>query len=250
MSLSARFILRFTLPLLLLSTPLGAAGQPGQDERVPISRLRVTLEPVLPAPSLAERIERILQFARVHVTGVIRPKPGTKFRVVATAYSSRASETDRTPCITASGLRVSEDRIAANFLPIGTLLRIGEKKKTYLVADRMNQRYNGKHIIDIWHPTTKAARLFGKQWLTIEIIGYIPRSELKKLSRQRVERALARLQAESPDDAYVTATTPPGTFRRALADMNAFLGRFLTASLPITQEADCLTDDETDSVKP
>lgn len=97
-----------------------------------------------------------------------RPDPGTKFKVVATAYASNVAQTDSSPCITASGTVVRKGVIATNFLPIGTKLRIGSE--VFVVEDRMNSKYNGQKIIDIWYPSTSEAIDFGKQNLEIEIL--------------------------------------------------------------------------------
>ncbi len=77
--------------------------------------------------------------------------------VVATAYSSDPNQTDDTPCAPAMwrydlcqnyldyGV---EDTIAANFLPLGTMVRFPElyEDKVFVVRDRMNARYNYSQI--------------------------------------------------------------------------------------------------------
>lgn len=93
---------------------------------------------------------------------------GQAFRVVATAYSSTFDQTDGDPFITASGARVGPATIAANFLPLGAHIMYGGR--IYIVQDRMNSRYNHRAIIDIWHPTTAAARQFGVRLIEIEIV--------------------------------------------------------------------------------
>lgn len=101
------------------------------------------------------------------------PEP-TKIVVVATAYSPRPQETDSTPFITATGTRVRDGIIAANFLPFGTLIRIPELfgDKIFTVEDRMNRRYTHAypHRIDIFFHDTKKAIRFGKQSLTLEVV--------------------------------------------------------------------------------
>lgn len=92
--------------------------------------------------------------------------------VWATAYSSEESQTDDTPFITASGAFVYDGVIAANFLPIGTKVMIPDLygDKIFTVEDRMNSRYNGQHIIDIWFENHSHARQFGKKILTINVL--------------------------------------------------------------------------------
>ena len=92
-----------------------------------------------------------------------------KMTVVATAYTPRPEETDSTPDITASGRKIKEGMIAANFLPFGTKVKIGDD--VYIVEDRMNSRYTNAvpaHI-DIAFMSLTKARKFGKQTLEIEI---------------------------------------------------------------------------------
>ncbi len=93
---------------------------------------------------------------------------GSAVRVLATAYSSTVDQTDASPFITASGRRVGPGIIAANFLPLGTQVRIGNN--IYTVWDRMNPRYNGKYIIDIWMPTRTDAIVFGARVMEMEVV--------------------------------------------------------------------------------
>lgn len=93
-------------------------------------------------------------------------------RVVApvTAYSSTPDQTDSTPFITASGTRTRDGVVAANFLPIGTKVRIPTVygDKIFVVEDRMNSRYWQR--LDIWMETRQEALQFGVRTLPIEII--------------------------------------------------------------------------------
>ena len=92
------------------------------------------------------------------------------YTVRATAYSSTPDQTDSTPFITASGARVRDGIIAANFLPFGTQIRIPEiyGEKIFVVEDRMNKRY--WHNVDIWFPERDLAKTFGSKRVIIEII--------------------------------------------------------------------------------
>lgn len=93
--------------------------------------------------------------------------------VPITAYSSTVDQTDSTPFITASGTRVRDGVIAANFLPIGTMVKIPSVfgEKVFRVEDRMNKRYWMR--ADIWMPTREQALTFGLRTLPVEIIGEI-----------------------------------------------------------------------------
>lgn len=95
------------------------------------------------------------------------------FNIPITAYTSDIAQTDETPCITASGLnlckRNTEDIVAANFLPIGTRIRIPELygDQIFYVQDRMNARYN-RHV-DIWMKDYGDAKQFGLKMTKIEV---------------------------------------------------------------------------------
>ena len=87
-----------------------------------------------------------------------------------TAYSSTPEETDDTPFITASGERVRDGIIAANFLPFGTEVRIPELfgDKVFVVKDRMHHRKT--NFVDIWMPSKYLAQEFGIHQTSIEIL--------------------------------------------------------------------------------
>ena len=93
---------------------------------------------------------------------------GSKVRVLSVAYSSTVGQTDGSPFITASGRHVGLGTMAANFMPIGTQVRIGQQ--IYTVWDRMNSRYNDKYIVDIWHPSRAAAIQYGARMVEMEVV--------------------------------------------------------------------------------
>lgn len=90
--------------------------------------------------------------------------------VVVTAYSSTAWQTDDTPFITASGTNVREGVVAANFLPIGTKIKLPELygEKIFVVEDRMHPRQ--KYVVDIWFPSYFEALNFGAKYTKIQVI--------------------------------------------------------------------------------
>jgi 3D (Asp-Asp-Asp) domain-containing protein len=101
------------------------------------------------------------------------PSPKRTLKIPLTAYTSDVAQTDSTPCITASGLDVCErdieNVVAANFLPMGTRVRIPELygDRVFYVEDRMNARYYYK--MDVWMKDITDARQFGVQYATVEI---------------------------------------------------------------------------------
>jgi len=96
-------------------------------------------------------------------------KPRRTYTIPITAYSSEVGQTDSTPFITASGTTVRDGIVAANFLRIGTKVRIPELfgEKVFTVEDRMNPRYD--YRMDIWMAETDDAWQFGIKRAKIEV---------------------------------------------------------------------------------
>lgn len=97
-------------------------------------------------------------------------RPGTTFRILATAYSSTPDQTDGTPFITASGTHVHDGTVAINFLPFGTKVRFLDYRpgKVFAVEDRHHPRLSDR--ADLWFPTRAAALQFGARILRMEIV--------------------------------------------------------------------------------
>lgn len=91
-------------------------------------------------------------------------------RIPITAYSSTPDQTYGDPFITASGTRVRDGVVAANFLPIGTKVRMPNLfgDKVFVVEDRMSSRYR-KHL-DVWMPSRQQAKTFGVKMAYIEVV--------------------------------------------------------------------------------
>jgi len=99
-------------------------------------------------------------------------KPARKtMRVLATAYTSLAAQTDSSPWITASGSTTRFGVIATNTLPFGTQVRLPDMygDQIFVVEDRMNARY-GHGRIDVWLPTNTEAKQFGVRQLVMEVL--------------------------------------------------------------------------------
>jgi 3D (Asp-Asp-Asp) domain-containing protein len=90
--------------------------------------------------------------------------------VVVTAYSSTTWQTDDTPFTTASGTSVREGVVAANFLPIGTKIKLPDLygDKIFVVEDRMHPRQ--KYVVDIWFPSYWEALNFGAKYTQVQVI--------------------------------------------------------------------------------
>lgn len=90
---------------------------------------------------------------------------------VITAYTSTVDQCDDDPFIAAGGKHVYDGMIAANWLPLGTKIKIPSLygDKIFTVDDRMNARY-GYGRMDIWLDTTKAeAKKFGVKRVEVEV---------------------------------------------------------------------------------
>lgn len=94
-----------------------------------------------------------------------------KVKATITAYTSTPDQTDDSPFIAASGKRVYDGMIAANWLPMGTKIKIPSLygDKIFSVEDRMNKRF-GYGRMDIWLDTSKSeARKFGVKHVEVEV---------------------------------------------------------------------------------
>ena len=98
------------------------------------------------------------------------PETPKTMKVWVTAYSSTPEETDDTPFITASGIKVRDGIIATNLLPFGAKVQIPQLfgDKIFVVQDRMHERKT--NFIDIWMPTKFDAEQFGIYQTNITIL--------------------------------------------------------------------------------
>jgi 3D (Asp-Asp-Asp) domain-containing protein len=102
------------------------------------------------------------------------PKVKSVSTHVMTAYNSEVAQTDSSPCITANGFNVCkhgiEDTIAANFLKMGTKVRIPELygDRVFVVRDRMNAKHPNR--VDIWMKDRASAIKFGVKTAKIEVL--------------------------------------------------------------------------------
>lgn len=98
-------------------------------------------------------------------------RPDRAVKAVITAYSSTRSQTDDDPFTAASGKKVHDGMIAANWLPFGTKVKIPALygDKIFVVEDRMNARY-GYGRMDVWMDAPiKEVRRFGVQRVVVEV---------------------------------------------------------------------------------
>jgi 3D (Asp-Asp-Asp) domain-containing protein len=109
----------------------------------------------------------------------------------ATAYTSSPRETDRTPYVTATGMRTALGVIAVSrdllrTLPYGTRVRLKDlgsvqgrgkgrfdylfQNRVFVVADAMHPRMREK--LDVWLPDRALALQFGRRLLEVEVVSY------------------------------------------------------------------------------
>lgn len=207
----------FFLILLLLSFALFAQGQSNTS----LSRYRITLSNQNEDKGFVNFIKRVSRQLQMRAAGVITPKPGDTFNVIAVAYSPTVDQNDASPCVTASGSIVRRGVVATNFLPIGTRLKIGDE--TFTVEDRMNSKYNGVQIIDIWHPTRKEALAFGRKDLEITIL---PEKDNKE-------------ETKEPE----TIVLEPESFwektKQSIEKISDIIGDFATTRVTSFEDVDC-----------
>ena len=96
-------------------------------------------------------------------------KPRKSMKVTVSAYSSTENQTDKTPYLTAYNTPVRDGIVAANFLPVGTVVRFPQRfgDKLFVVEDRMDERFGLQ--VDIWMSQLEEAKKFGIQFVEMEI---------------------------------------------------------------------------------
>lgn len=107
--------------------------------------------------------------AFVNVLPIAKEKPRRVMYVTVTAYSSTPDQTDDSPFIAATGKRVHDGMVAANFLRFGTRVRFPDNygDKNFFVEDRMHERFSDR--MDIWMETREEAMQFGIRRIKVEI---------------------------------------------------------------------------------
>lgn len=96
-------------------------------------------------------------------------KPRKSMMVTVSAYSSTMDQTDKTPYLTAYNTEVRDGVVAANFLPVGTVVRFPQRfgDKLFVVEDRMDERFGLQ--VDIWMSQFVESKKFGIQYLEMEV---------------------------------------------------------------------------------
>tara|TARA_Y100000310_G_scaffold159563_1_gene159129 strand:- start:1038 stop:1523 length:486 start_codon:yes stop_codon:yes gene_type:complete len=139
---------------------------------VPVSGVEPNLGPALSGqpPVLIGELSFSQFNALLPVPSPTPEKVVRRVNVVVTAYSSTPEQTDDTPFITASGTPVREGIVAANFLPMGTKIKLPDLygDKIFVVEDRMHPRKN--YMVDIWFASFQEAKEFGAKLTYVEVL--------------------------------------------------------------------------------
>lgn len=90
--------------------------------------------------------------------------------IVITAYSSAIDQCDDDPSVTAWNTQARPGIVAANWLPLGTKVKIPELfgNRVFTVEDRMHPKNDGK--LDIWFQSREEALKFGVKKARVEIL--------------------------------------------------------------------------------
>ncbi len=167
------YILRLILALVIASS-LPASAQASLFDTDSISSwLKGKIAPIAWAEKLEDKAgDELVTIRGIALMPARQPLIGITrvYETFVTAYSSSADETDSTPFITASGEHVRDGIVAANFLPLGTKVKIPEYfgDKIFVVKDRMARRHAEK--VDVWFPSKDLAKAFGIRKLQVQVI--------------------------------------------------------------------------------
>lgn len=99
----------------------------------------------------------------------VNKKPRKSMMVTVSAYSSTKDQTDKTPYLTAYNTQVRDGIVAANFLPVGTVIRFPQRfgDRFFVIEDKMDERFGLQ--ADIWMSRHEEAQKFGIQYLEMEV---------------------------------------------------------------------------------
>lgn len=150
---------------------------------------------LFPSPALSAKTSFLADFKEKELTISESPEgklfhirkgvkaPSKTVLTVLTAYSSTPDQTDDDPFIAASGKRVYDGMVAANWLPLGTKIKIPSLygDKIFTVDDRMNARY-GYGRMDIWMGAPRAVvKSFGVKRAVVEVYFDEPVAKVAKI---------------------------------------------------------------------
>lgn len=102
------------------------------------------------------------------------PAPAGGKVVTMTAYNSEKGQTDDDPCTAAGGFNLckhnKEDSVAANFLPLGSVIKAPELfgDREFVVRDRTHPKYGDR--VDFWFKSRNDALQFGKRRAAIIVV--------------------------------------------------------------------------------
>lgn len=164
--------------LLFFTPALAAETVAAQENDISLGSLNKSVIMDENAQKIANTISTSTEIVIEKPKVVASSKPNYKVKStsvhVMTAYNSEAAQTDDSPCITANGFNVCEhgieDTIAANFLKMGTKVKIPDLygDRIFVVRDRMNKKHPDR--VDIWMKDRASAIKFGVKTAKIQVL--------------------------------------------------------------------------------
>ena len=153
--------------VLFFTPALAAETVAAQDNEINLGNINKSVDMDKDAQKVADTI-----IVTASTTPEVKVK-STSVHVM-TAYNSEVGQTDDSPCVTANGFNVCthgvEDTIAANFLKMGTKVKIPELygDRIFVVRDRMNAKHPNR--VDIWMKDRASAIKFGVKTAKIQVL--------------------------------------------------------------------------------
>ena len=156
--------------VLFFTPALAAETVAAQENEISLGNISKSVEMDKEAQKIANTI--VVAPEKATTTPIYKVK-STSVHVM-TAYNSEVGQTDDSPCITANGFNVCEhgieDTIAANFLKMGTKVKIPDLygDRIFVVRDRMNKKHPDR--VDIWMKDRPSAIKFGVKTAKIQVL--------------------------------------------------------------------------------
>lgn len=165
---------------VLFFTPALAAETVAAQDNLIMQDNLISLGSINKSPEMDKEAQKVITDIIITEISTTTVPVTVEFKVkstsvhVMTAYNSEVGQTDDSPCITANGFNVCkhgiEDTIAANFLKMGTKVKIPDLygDRIFTVRDRMNVKHPNR--VDIWMKDRTSAIKFGVKTAKIQVL--------------------------------------------------------------------------------
>lgn len=161
-----------------LESPAGSVGEFVAVDFLQKAKLEIQGKTSQASKDESESKDLAVKISKPVIEGPAEDKIAEKYSkreviTTVTAYNPVPEQTDSTPCITASGKNVCDQKmnvIAANWLPFGTKVQIPDYfgERVFEVQDRMNARYSDR--VDVLMYDLAEAKEFGKRRLRVVVL--------------------------------------------------------------------------------